>query len=147
MRPPRISAALVLGTTVLGGALWAAQPPGGAPPSPTSMPRDYPGPRPKPRTAAEVEAVLAGAPNPPLPTRKLRIVLVAGKKDHGKGEHDYPAWQKAWTELFRLADKVEVGTAWEWPAHEEFQKADVFVFYQHGDWTPQRAADIDACLD
>jgi hypothetical protein len=111
------------------------------------MPRDHAGPRPNPRTAAEVEAVLAGAPNPTLPIRKIRLVLVAGQKDHGKGEHDYPAWQKAWTPLFNLADKVEVVTAWEWPTKEEFQKADVMVFNQHGDWTPQRAADTDAFLE
>src|SRR5207248_5546670 len=98
-------------------------------------------------TTADVQAVLAGAPNPPLPTRPLRVVLVAGQKDHGKGEHDYPAWQKAWSPLFAQADKVTVATAWEWPAKEEFQKADVMVFYQHGDWTPERAADIDAFLD
>lgn len=115
---------------------------------PTAMPRDHAGPRPQPRTADEVNAILAGAPNPPLPTRPLRILLVAGTKDHGKGEHDYPAWRKAWAPLFGMADKVEVGTAWEWPPQEEFQKwASVMVFYQHGDWTPQRAADIDAFLD
>src|SRR5262249_40299861 len=74
--------------------------------------------------------------------------LVAGKKDHGKGEHDYPAWQKAWASLFEKVDKVEVGTAWEWPPQEEFHKwANVMVFYQHGDWTPQRAADVDAFLE
>src|SRR5439155_646120 len=67
--------------------------------------------------------------------------------DHGKGEHDYPAWQKAWGALFKLAEGVEVVTAWEWPAADEFQKADVLVFYQHGDWTAKRAADIDAYLD
>jgi hypothetical protein len=111
------------------------------------MPRDHRDPRPKPRPAAEVDAALAGAPSPPLPTRPIRLLLVAGKKDHGKGEHDYPAWQKAWAALFGLADKVDVGTAWEWPDKPEFQKADVMVFYQHGDWTPQRAADIDAFLD
>jgi type 1 glutamine amidotransferase len=77
----------------------------------------------------------------------VRIVLVAGKKDHGKGEHDYPAWQTAWKALFGKADKVDVVTAWEWPAREEFQKADVMVFYQHGDWTTSRAADVDAFLD
>ena len=55
--------------------------------------------RPKPRTVAEVNAVLAGAPNPPAKTRPIRVVLVAGPKDHGPGEHDYPAWQKAWAEL------------------------------------------------
>ena len=35
----------------------------------------------------------------------------------------------------------------EWPAKEEFSKADVMVFYQHGDWDAKRAADIDAFLE
>ena len=113
---------------------------------PTAMPRDHKGPRPKSRSVAEVEAVLAGAPNPAEKIRPLRIALVAGKKDHGKGEHDYPAWQKAWSVLFKMADQVEVSTPWEWPEKSEFAKADVMVFYQHGDWTPERAADIDAFL-
>jgi type 1 glutamine amidotransferase len=116
---------------------------------PTSMPRDYkdPAARPTPRTKAEVDAVLAGAPEHSGTIRPLRVVLVAGKKDHGLGEHDYPAWQKAWEPLFKMAKKVEVVTAWEWPEREEFQKADVMVFYQHGDWTAARAADIDAFLE
>src|SRR5262245_6817402 len=116
---------------------------------PTAMPRDYKdkSTRPAARSKAEVDAVLAGAPSAPEKTRLIRLVLVAGKKDHGLGEHDYPAWQKAWEPLFRMADKVEVVTAWEWPEREEFQKADVVVFYQHGDWTAARAADIDAFLE
>src|SRR5687767_2138209 len=114
---------------------------------PTAMPRDHKGPRPKARTVAEVEAVLAGAPNPPEKIRPLRIALVAGKKDHAKGEHDYPAWQKAWSVLFKMADQVEVSTPWEWPEKSEFQKADVMVFFQRGDWSPQRAVDIDAFLE
>src|SRR5262249_50276962 len=105
------------------------------------------GPRPKPRTADEVNAVLAGAPTPPQPTRPLRLVLIAGKKDHGKGEHDYPAWQKAWAPLFKIADKVQAVSAWEWPQRDAFQKADAMIFYQHGDWTPERATDIDAFLE
>jgi putative heme-binding domain-containing protein len=116
---------------------------------PPSMPRDYAGSekRPKPRTVAEVNAVLAGAPNPPEKTRPIRVVLVAGPKDHGPGEHDYPAWQKAWKELLGTADNIEVTTAWEWPTKEEFQKADVMVFYQRGDWNDRRATDIDAFLE
>ena len=110
------------------------------------MPRDYAGPRPGPRSLAEVNAVLAGAPNPPQPTRPIRVVLVAGPKDHGPGEHDYPAWQKAWSELLAAGEGVEVATAWEWPAQEELAKADVLVIYQHGDWNPRRAADVDAFL-
>src|SRR5262249_32353489 len=103
--------------------------------------------RPKPRDRKEVEAVLAGAPSPPEKVRPIRIVLVAGKKDHGTGEHDYPAWQKAWGELFKLADKTDVVTAWAGPERDEFQKATVMGFFQHGDWDGKRAADIDAFLD
>ncbi len=110
------------------------------------MPRDYVGPRPKPRTQAEVNVLLAGAPSPPEPTRPIRVVLVAGPKDHGPGEHDYPAWQKAWAELLAAGDKVEVATAWEWPDKEEFAKADVMIFYQHGDWDARRATELDAFL-
>jgi type 1 glutamine amidotransferase len=149
MRLSHLPAVLGLSTLLVGPLLAQAPSTGkpGSPLPPTAMPRDAKASRPQPRHAAEVEGVLAGAPNPPLPTRRLRVVLVAGKKDHGPGEHDYPAWQKAWSALFGMADKVEVATAWEWPAKEEFQRADVMVFYQHGDWTPQRAADVDAFLD
>ncbi len=113
------------------------------------MPDDYVGPekRPKARTLAEVNAALAGAPNPPAKTRVIRVVLVAGAKDHGKGEHDYPAWLKAWGELLAAGDNIEVVTAMEWPAKEEFQKADAMVFFQRGNWDAKRAADIDAFLE
>jgi hypothetical protein len=109
----RLPAALLLGTAALLVGLGTARPDETLPPA--AMPRDHAGPRPKPRAAAEVEAVLAGAPSPPEKVRPLRVVLVAGKKDHGKGEHDYPAWQKAWAALLGRADQVEVATAWEWP--------------------------------
>ncbi|HSQ57793.1 MAG TPA: ThuA domain-containing protein, partial [Gemmata sp.] len=114
-----------------------------------SMPRDYVGAekRPRPRTIAEVNAVLAGAPNPPAKTRPIFVVLVAGAKDHGPGEHDYPAWLKVWKELLAAGDKIEVMTAWEWPTKEQFKRADAVVFYQHGSWDAKRAADIDAFLE
>ncbi len=113
------------------------------------MPHDYVGTekRPKPRTVAEVNAILAGATKPPRNLRPLRVVLVAGVKDHGLGEHDYPAWLKVWGELLAAGDQIEVVRAMEWPAKEEFQKADAIVFYQHGDWDAKRAADIDAFLE
>jgi putative heme-binding domain-containing protein len=113
---------------------------------PPQMPRDYVGPRPKPRTITEVNAVLAGSEQPSALSRPIRVVLVAGPKDHGPGEHDYPAWQKAWAELLSAGDNVEVATAWEWPAKEEFEKADVIVVYQHGDWDARRAIDVDRYL-
>ena len=113
------------------------------------MPHDYVGTekRPKPRTVAEVNAVLAGAPSPPAKTRPIRVVLVAGAKDHGPGEHDYPAWLREWKELLGAADNIEVVTAMEWPAKEEFQNADAMVFYQRGTWDAKRAAEIDAFLE
>jgi putative heme-binding domain-containing protein len=114
---------------------------------PPQMPRDLTQHRPKPRSVAEVTAVLAGAPLAPTNLRPLRIVLVAGPKDHGPGEHDYPAWQKAWAELMAAATDVEIVTAWEWPEKAEFQRADAMVFFQRGDWNANRAADIDAFLD
>jgi putative heme-binding domain-containing protein len=114
---------------------------------PAHMPRDYAGgPPPPPRSRAEVRAALAGAPDPPEKTRPIRVVLVAGKKDHGPGEHDYPAWQKAWKELLAAGDPIDVGTAWDWPAADQLRTADVLVFYQQGTWTADRARDIDAFL-
>jgi putative heme-binding domain-containing protein len=113
---------------------------------PPHMPEYGRGPLPPPRARAEVQAVLAGAPDPPARTRPLHVLLVAGPKDHGPGEHDYPAWQRVWAELLAAADGVRVSTAWEWPRVEDFRSADVIVFYQHGTWTPRRARDIDAHL-
>jgi putative heme-binding domain-containing protein len=114
--------------------------------APPQMPRDLAN-RPPPRSLAEVHAILAGAPELPTNARPIQILLVAGPKDHGPGEHDYPAWRRAWAELLQAADGVEVATAWEWPTAEQFQRADVVVIYQHGDWNPGRAADVDSFLE
>lgn len=113
---------------------------------PPRMPEYGKGPPPPPRTRKELQAVLAGAPAPPAKARPLHVVLVAGKKDHGPGEHDYPAWQKAWGRLLGMADGVKATAAWEWPSVEELKTADVLVFYQRGSWDAQRARDIDAFL-
>jgi putative heme-binding domain-containing protein len=101
---------------------------------------------PPPRTRAEVDAVLAGAPAAESEPRPLQLVLVAGEQDHPRGEHDYPAWQQAWRELLAIDALTQVTTAWTWPSAEQFQTADVIVFYQRGDWTAERAADVDAFL-
>jgi putative heme-binding domain-containing protein len=113
---------------------------------PPRMPDYGPLPPPPPRGRREVEAVLAGAPDPPAPTRPIRIVLVAGRKDHGPGEHDYPAWQQAWRRLLAMAEDVRVTTAPDWPTAEDLKTADVIVFYQQGTWTAERAREIDAYL-
>jgi putative heme-binding domain-containing protein len=111
-----------------------------------AMPDYGSGDPPPPRSRREVASVLEGAPPPPQSTRKITIVLVSGRKDHGPGEHDYPAWQKAWSELFGIAENVSVETADSWPSVRQLQTADVLVFYQQGTWTPERAQDMDAFL-
>jgi putative heme-binding domain-containing protein len=100
---------------------------------------------PPPRKLREVEAVLAGAQsaNDDSP---LHVVLVAGPKDHGLGEHDYPAWQKAWRRLLEMDEAVRVTTAEPWPGVDDWKSAEVLVFYQQGTWTPERARDIDTFL-
>jgi type 1 glutamine amidotransferase len=105
---------------------------------------------PPPRTREEVAKILAGsgeaAAESAESTGPLRIVLVAGPKDHDKGEHDYPAWQKVWSRLLAKADATKVDTAWEFPSPEQVDRADVLVFYQRGRWDEDRAAAIDPFL-
>jgi putative heme-binding domain-containing protein len=113
---------------------------------PPRMPEYGKGPPPAARSIKELKAVLAGAPAPGGKLRPVHVVLVAGKKDHGPGEHDYPAWQKVWQRLLGMAEATKVSTAWEWPSAEDFRTADVLVIYQHGKWDAGRARDVDAFL-
>jgi len=108
------------------------------------MPLDAAVAPPPPRSRTEVTALLAGGSPAAAPPR--RIVLVAGPKDHGPGEHDYPAWQAAWRELLGVADGVTVDVASPWPSAEQLATADGLVFFQRGEWTPSRAAGLDAFL-
>jgi type 1 glutamine amidotransferase len=112
---------------------------------PPSMPNDLPG-APDPRTRAEVDAILHDSETFSTPPASMHIVLVAGRKDHGPGEHDYPAWLTVWGKLFEGAANVEVSQVMDWPTAEQFATADAIVFYQQGTWNDQRAADIDAFL-
>lgn len=103
---------------------------------------------PPPRTAKEVERLLDGKD----PTRgdestPLRLVLVSGEKDHGKGEHDYPNWLTVWSRLLAEAENTTVDTADEFPSQEQIDAADVLVFYQRGRWNAERAAAIDPFLE
>src|SRR4051812_17817060 len=104
---------------------------------------------PAPRSRGEVEKLMAGSDekvNADTSDSPLRIVLVAGPKDHGKGEHDYPAWQKVWSRLLAEAPTTKVDTAWEFPSADQMKDADVGVFYQHGSWSDERAAAVDPFL-
>ncbi len=102
-------------------------------------------PPPPPRRMADVEAVLAGS-TPVASPRLLQVVLVGGAKDHGPGEHDYPSCKVMWQQLLELAYGVQVTTAEDWPSAEQLKSADALVFFQKGDWTPERAQELDAFL-
>jgi putative heme-binding domain-containing protein len=109
-------------------------------------PLEAPG-APPPRSRAEVEAVLAGSRKPDAPPRPLRVLLSAGPKDHGPGEHDYPLWQRRWARLLRLADGVTVREATGWPTRQQFEQADLVVMYSaNPGWSADKAADLDAFL-
>ena len=114
------------------------------PPELEPAPINRPG-APAPRTRAEVEATLAGSEKvDPQKLKELKIVLVAGPKDHGENEHDYPDWQKRWSKLFSLAPKAKVETAEVWPGAEQLKTADVLVWYSaNPGWSPEKATEID----
>ncbi len=75
----------------------------------------------------------------------LRVVLVASKQDHGPGQHDYPAWQKAWHPLLANAPGATIEDAWLWPGKDQFTTADVIVFYfWNHEWNDAKYAQLDA---
>ena len=114
------------------------------PPELEPAPINRPG-APPPRTRAEMEAVLDDSEKlDPAKLKELKIVLVAGPKDHGENEHDYPDWQKRWSKLFSLAPRVKIETAEVWPSAEQLKTADVLVWYSaNPGWSPEKAKDID----
>lgn len=110
------------------------------------MPLDSPLPAPPIRTRAEVAAALEGSTELPDTLRPLHIVLVDGVKDHGPGEHDYPAWQRAWTQLLRAGRNVTVSNAREFPSDEQLVTADAIIFFQKGSFDGERPEKIDRFL-
>jgi hypothetical protein len=113
---------------------------------PPTMPLSSPLPAPPRRTRSEVVDVLAGSDDLASDLRQRNILLVAGKKDHGPGEHDYPAWLRVWSELLRGEPGITVQTAMEWPTNDQIESADTIAFFQKGSWTDQRADAIDRHL-
>ena len=100
------------------------------------------------RTRAEVDALFrqhgheATAAKPSA--KPLKIVLVASKQDHGTGQHDYPSWQKKWMPLLGQSPGVTVQESWEWPSQEQWDKANVVVFYfWNHDWSAERYRQLD----
>ncbi|MBI3855942.1 MAG: ThuA domain-containing protein, partial [Planctomycetes bacterium] len=98
------------------------------------------------RSRAEVDAVLAKTPKSGAEARPIKLLLVANPKDHGPGEHDYPAWQKKWAPLLGKVAKTEVTTAFPWPTEEQWGAADLAVLYLWGKWDEPQLKDVDAFL-
>lgn len=98
------------------------------------------------RKRAEIEPLLKAIHASPGGT-PFHIVLCAGPKDHGAGEHDYPLWQKRWARLLGMAEGVTVDTAWKWPSEEQWAKASAVVFYSNNPaWNAGVAPQFDAFL-
>jgi putative heme-binding domain-containing protein len=101
------------------------------------------------RTRAELDAVLGAASDSEraADAAPLRVLLSAGPKDHGPGEHDYPRWQERWAKLLAMSDGVRVATCQGFPSVEQFAAADVVVFYSNNPgWSKEKAANLDAFL-
>lgn len=128
--------------------LWAADTPATQPAVTTTLlpvPEPLRKETPPPRTHAQLKAVL-GDDRPQIDRRPLHIVLVAGAKDHGPGEHDYPAWQKAWQKLLASDPETRVTTAWEKPGADDLRTADVLVIFRHFAWPREVNDQVDAFL-
>lgn len=97
---------------------------------------------PPPRSRSEIEAVLRAAPSRGSAAKPLKIMLVAGPKDHGPGEHDYPKWQKDWSALMAKAENVTVTTAFPWPTAEQWEGVDLAVFYLKTRWDAGQLEEI-----
>lgn len=110
---------------------------------PAQIQRHDPGP-PPPRPIAEVEKIL-GHLRPLENPAPLRILLVAGPKDHGLDEHDYPLWLDRWSRLLGLADNVKITSTSSFPTESQLSDADVAVFYNaNPGWDTAKAASITA---
>ncbi|MEW6158321.1 MAG: ThuA domain-containing protein, partial [Verrucomicrobiota bacterium] len=130
---------------------------------PAARAGDLPPDLPK-RTRAEIEALLTAdpassssgvtanpqantAPESPAEKKRLYVVLVAGPKDHGPGEHDYPAWQRNWSQWLGQASHIKISTAQLWPTWDQWTQADAVVFYfWNHDWSPQKLQMLDSFL-
>jgi type 1 glutamine amidotransferase len=78
----------------------------------------------------------------------LRILLVAGPKDHGPGEHDYPVWQAAWTQMLGVVPGVRVETAFVWPTAAQWQRSELVVLYfRNRDWSDLQYRDLENYLE
>jgi len=77
----------------------------------------------------------------------LTILLVAGPKDHGPGEHDYPAWQQAWAEMLTALPTAQVETAFEWPDAAQWQRCQLAIcYFRNRQWSDEEHNDLENFL-
>ena len=96
------------------------------------------------RSPSDVQRLVGQPARSPTP---LNLVLVASKQDHGPGQHDYPAWQKAWHPWLAQGANVNVSDAWLWPSPEQFKEADVLLFYYwNHEWNADKFRQLDEFL-
>ena len=101
-------------------------------------------PMPAPRKIADLNGVVQLPQISTEPLTKLRLLLVAGPKDHGPDEHDYPLWLERWSKLFALAEEVSISTATSFPTDQQLEAADVAIFYNaNPGWNAEKAAALD----
>jgi len=101
---------------------------------------------PAPRSWASLPEPLRAAINAPFPnaSKPLRLLLCAGPKDHGPGEHDYPLWLERWSRLLALAPGVTVATSMTFPTSAQLAAADTAIFFSRNPgWNPAAAARLD----
>lgn len=80
--------------------------------------------------------------------KPLRILWVSGPKDHGPDEHDYPLQQRRWAKLLSMADNVKIDTITRWPTEDQFNNADVVVFYwDYPAFTEENGKQLDKFLE
>ncbi|HZU35465.1 MAG TPA: ThuA domain-containing protein, partial [Gemmataceae bacterium] len=59
----------------------------------------------------------------------------------------YPLWAKRWSKLLGMADGVTATQVRGWPTSDDFEKADIIVFYSDNPgWSADRGKELDAFL-
>lgn len=109
---------------------------------------------PPPRTKREWEKFYQSTAKPSAESstdhKRLRIALVSGPKDHGPDEHDYPLFQKRWSYLLSLDNRVDISVYNDWPEDSVFsgpQRAELMVFNSaNPGWDSSKAKLLDEYL-
>ena len=83
-----------------------------------------------PRSQKEIDRII-GPMKPSKLDRPLKIIWVWSKHDHGPGFHEYEKVRDRFKELLEKVPQVKVESAYKFPSAEQWQNADLVVFYLH----------------